>query len=126
MFTKAIRKARNWLKFSMFCILALALIGSPVIASGHPLKGSTISSDWEINCVDCPKGIMGMEEHSLQLTTDGHPMIAFGFDHLYLALNDGGGWQIETVDFISRGGRRRFPGSGHKPISSHHLPGCCE
>ncbi len=49
-------------------------------------------------CVDCPKNISVMSNHSLQMDKNNYPHIAYGNDHLYHAWFDGLQWKYETVD----------------------------
>jgi hypothetical protein len=46
-----------------------------------------------------------MTDHSLQVDAEGHPHIAYGYDHLYYSYFDGSGWQDETVDASIRTGQ---------------------
>ena len=63
-----------------------------------PSAIQSTASDWQIECVDCPRQFNNMTDRSLRLDAEGHPHIAYGGDHLYYAWNDGIDWHIETVD----------------------------
>ncbi len=78
------------------------------------------ASDWQTECVDCPRQFRNMTDRSLQLDAEGHPHIAYGGDHLYYAWNDGIDWHIETVDnnqWVGEHASLALDGAGRPHIS---------
>jgi outer membrane protein assembly factor BamB len=83
------------------------LVNQP--AGTNPLLGTgTITvpgtTEWTIECADCPKSFSEMSDRSLRLDSSGHPHIAYGGDHLYYAWYDGSLWHYETADASPRVG----------------------
>lgn len=60
--------------------------------------GATDDREWTRECVDCPKFIGGMRDHSLALDAAENPVTAYGMDHLYYARYTGSTWITETAD----------------------------
>ncbi len=55
-------------------------------------------STWQIETVDAPRFFSEMGDRYLAVDSAGHPHLAYGFDHLYYAWNDGTFWHSEVVD----------------------------
>ena len=94
-----------------------------------PSAQASASSQWAIQCVDCPKQFSRMTDRSLRLDAAGHPHIAYGEDHLYYAWHDGTSWHYETVDDspgVGQYASLALDAHGHPHISYAGGPGCEE
>jgi hypothetical protein len=71
-------------------VLCLIVVGINAVSSHD--------SEWEIECVDCPKLFESFTDHCFCIDANGRPHVAYGRDHLYYAWHNGESWQYETVD----------------------------
>ncbi len=81
-------------------IYFIIIVAVTILSTVIPVQsaGATDYREWTRECVDCPKFIGGMRDHSLELDASENPVTAYGMDHLYYARYDGSGWITETVD----------------------------
>lgn len=86
----------------IFCFVVVIslflIINHPGKANISIPSNTNIAPDWQIECVDCPRSLLNMSDHALQVDADGHSHVAYGGDHLYYAWQDGVQWQTEIVD----------------------------
>lgn len=73
------------------------------IANDHfiylPLVSNQISTtEWNIECIDCPASFWSMSDRSIRLDSNGYPHIAYGGNHLFYIWFDGSSWHKETID----------------------------
>jgi hypothetical protein len=61
--------------------------------------------EWTISKIDTSHAIANMGDHSLRLTSDDQPRIAYGSNHLYYAHLEDIGWVIDLVDGASSVGK---------------------
>jgi hypothetical protein len=101
----SVSSRRNLLARGGLLLLMLAWLTSTVGVSAGFREAGGIAQDsaWKIECVDCPRRIGGMAEHSLRVDADGYPHLAYGYDHLYYAWSDGTSWYSDTVDVDDKG-----------------------
>ena len=67
----------------------------PTVTGSSTLSAST---PWIPTCIDCPKRFDPPGDHYLAVDAQGRAHLAYGGDALYYPRQDGGQWQIETVD----------------------------
>lgn len=99
------------IKKSLFAatILILLLVAGMVVSPSKAvllntgLYSSVAENEWEFECIDCPKSIAPITDHSFTLDTTGQPHVAYGGDHLYYAWfnNSSSNWHIQIVDNVN-------------------------
>ena len=79
---KALSRTIRYL--TVFFLLTV-LIGAIVIIPGQNIVSAVEANIQETECVECPRYLQNMTDHSLRLDVDGNPHLAYGADHLYYA-----------------------------------------
>jgi hypothetical protein len=70
-----------------------------------PLILKPAGPEWTTSVIDGSHGMADMGDHSLRLTSNNRPRVAYGSSHLYYAHLEDTGWVIDTVDSASGVGR---------------------